>query len=144
VARFVLVGAASGIVQLALLDLFLRLGWSPIPSDAIAVVAGTEINFLLSTFITWQDRWVSDWWSVRWLLFHASAGTMMIANLLVFLAAHQLVEPLLASGAGIAIAGIGNFILANRVVFRWTRPDRGPHGGSQGRLSEPGSVPASK
>jgi putative flippase GtrA len=119
------------------LALFLGLGWSPTPSDAIAVIAATELNFLLSTFITWQDRWASDWWSVRWLLFHGSTGTMMIVNLLVFLGAQHLVQPLFASAAGIAIAGTGNFILANRVVFQQVSQEQDPRPDSQGRLSEP-------
>jgi putative flippase GtrA len=116
--RFVLVGGSSAVVQLSLLALFLRLGWQPTPADAVAVVVATELNFLLSSFVTWQDRWTSGGWSVRWLLFHASTGSMMLVNLLVFLGAHLALEPLLASAAGIVVAGTGNFVLANRVVFR--------------------------
>src|SRR5215218_5136531 len=72
--RFVIVGGMCGAVQLALLGLFLRSGAPAIPANAVAFLLSAQVNFTLSSFVTWHDR--ADATTTgrglvrRWLRFH--------------------------------------------------------------------------
>src|SRR2546423_9656275 len=115
--RFALTGGLAGLLQLGLLALLTGRGWPAALANAIAFLLAGQVNFALSTTLTWRDRRMTAPLWRRWLLFHGSIAAMAGVNGLVFLAVRTVLPPLLASAAGIAVAAGGNFLLGDRLVF---------------------------
>jgi putative flippase GtrA len=115
--RFMLTGALSGVVQMCLLDIFFDARWPAIPASFIAAFAGAQLNFVLSTLITWSDRPAAVLWR-RWLLYLGSVSGTMVLNVLIFSLLHLICPEDVAAASAIVLTGIANFLLADKVVFR--------------------------
>lgn len=123
--RFVIVGGICGMVQLALLGLFIRSGAPAIPANVAAFLLSAQVNFALSSFFTWHDR--TDATATgglvrRWLRFHGSIAGGALVNQVVFLIARSAAPDLAAAALGIGAAAIANFLLQDRFVFRRRTP----------------------
>jgi putative flippase GtrA len=116
--RFALTGGGAGLVQLGLLALLTGRGWPVASANAVAFLLAAQVNFVLSTTLTWRDRGTTAPLWRRWLMYHGSIVAMAAVNGLVFLAARTALPPVPASATGIAAAGLGNFLLGDRLVFR--------------------------
>src|SRR5579884_2561240 len=115
--RFITSGAIAAAVQLGLLVAFERLGWG-IMSNAAALAVATQVNFLLSARLTWGDRDHGSGLFQRWLLYQGSTGTMAVVNMAVFLVARTWLPAVEASALGILAGAVGNYLSADRMVFR--------------------------
>jgi putative flippase GtrA len=126
--RFALTGGVAAVYQLALLALLTRLGWPDEPADVVAFILATQLNFVLSSRVTWRDRVAatdgktSPW--RRWLAYQASTASMAVINLLIYTIARHGMPDLAAAALGIAAGALGNFILGDRLVFRHQRVRR--------------------
>jgi S1-C subfamily serine protease/putative flippase GtrA len=115
--RFMLTGGLAGLLQIALLTIFADQGWSSLPAIIVAALLGAQLNFVLSSLITWRDRPGAALWQ-RWLLYHGSIAGTMALNVIVVTLLRACVPTVAASAAGILAGGIGNFLLGDHLVFR--------------------------
>jgi putative flippase GtrA len=120
--RFAGTGVAAGGLQLTLLAVLTARGWDTLPANVVAFVVAAQFNFLMSNVVTWRDRQLTGSIRRRWLLFHASIAVMALVNMLVFVAARDLVPALAASALGIAAGACGNYLAGDRLIFRQPSP----------------------
>jgi putative flippase GtrA len=81
-----------------------------------------QVNFLLSQFFTWHDRWSRalrpTTLVARLLMFNASASSTGLVNQSVFAFANLFTSYIVAAAFGIGVAAVLNFTLNDRLVFR--------------------------
>ncbi|HEU5228192.1 MAG TPA: glycosyltransferase, partial [Ktedonobacteraceae bacterium] len=122
--RFACIGGMAGAIQVSMLELLTKQGWSAVVANIIAFLLSAQVNFLLNSLFTWHDRRVKSEASklkiifVRWLSFHGSIAGTALLNELVFIIASTVIPTLLASMLGIGAAALINFFVFNRLVFR--------------------------
>jgi putative flippase GtrA len=120
--RFAITGGSAGLIQLGLLRLLEGLGVTPILANALGFLFAAQANFLLSQTFTWADRPPDDalgeGLGQRWLRFHLAIAGTAVLNLAIFAVASAVLPDLVASALGIGVAGIANYLLADRLVFR--------------------------
>ncbi len=132
--RFAITGGLAGLLQLTLLGLLTRHGWSPLVANTVAFLLAAQFNFVVSNLFTWRDRRTTQSLGGRWLAFHGSIASMAVVNLVVFAVARTMLPDLLASAAGIAAASVGNFFIGDRLVFQSRRRSAAPGPRSLQRL----------
>jgi putative flippase GtrA len=118
--RFAAVGGASGVVQLTLLALLTRAGWSPLLANLVGFILSAQLNFSMSYLITWSDRvglYTRQQVVGRWARFHASIVGAAALNMLVFALARIAIPDLAAGVVGIGVAALANFLAGDRFVF---------------------------
>jgi putative flippase GtrA len=124
--RFAAVGATAGAIQLGLLALLTARGLPAVPANTAAFLLAAQVNFALSTLVTWRDRVRGQARPApllrRWTAFHGSIAGTALLNQAVFLAARAVLPDLAASALGIALAAGMNYLAQDRVVFRRERP----------------------
>jgi putative flippase GtrA len=114
--RFTITGMACAAIQLLLLQLLTSSRLRALPANLAAFAVSAQFNFFLSSTFTWSDR-PGGAVTSKWLRFLAAASGTALLNLSLFQLA-RLVLPLLpAAGAGIVLAAILNFVVADRAVF---------------------------
>jgi dolichol-phosphate mannosyltransferase len=118
--RFNAVSAIGVVVQLATLTSLTRIGVPYLVATALAVGAAVVHNFLWHRRWTWRDRRATGA-RAQFVSFALANGAMsLVTNLVVMAAlvsgAH--VRPAIANLVAIAAAGLVNFVLGDRVVFR--------------------------
>jgi putative flippase GtrA len=123
--RFATTGGLAGLVQIALLHLWTRLGCNPLAANAAAFLIAAQVNFWLSDCFTWGDR-LNDpgpdsTLRRRWVRFHLSILGTSLLNMAVFAIARA-TQPIVVAGIlGIGSTALANFILGDRFVFRSPR-----------------------
>lgn len=116
--RFAVTGGVAGMVQLALLQLLTSMGWHGLPADALGILAGTQVNFVLSALFIWRDRDIQGQWPRRWAEFHLATLATTLLNLSVFVLVELVMPRLVAAVIGIGVAGIINYLIEDSFVFR--------------------------
>jgi dolichol-phosphate mannosyltransferase len=120
--RFAFVGVFAGLVQLSVFSLLILRGVDPVLGNALAFLGSVQLNFLLSSLITWRDRGVPPGWMavpMRWARFHAVCAVGAAVNFMTFfMLARGPLPALVASGAGILAGAAVNYAVNDRVVFR--------------------------
>jgi putative flippase GtrA len=124
--HFMFTGGLAGLLQIYLLMVFTHYGWPPVAASATAALLGAQLNFMLSSLITWRDRPAEVLWR-RWLLYQGSIVGTMALSVLVFSLLHTIYPAVMASAGGILAGGIANFILGNHLVFRKRLPAAAMH-----------------
>ena len=117
--RFNLVGAGGVAVQVAVLALLGHCGIHYLLATILAVECALIHNFLWHRKWTWVDRHNSPF-AKTLMRFHLLNGSLSIfGNLLMMrLLAGELGMPLLfANLVSIGVCAVGNFLLADRLVF---------------------------
>ncbi|MGD0765707.1 MAG: GtrA family protein [Dehalococcoidia bacterium] len=123
VARFLAVGGTCAIVQLSILHTLVVSGVEPHLGNLAAFIVSMELNFVLSQFFTWRDRWSAGLRPSmilgRFLMFNVSASaTSGVLNQGAFALFSLFISYLPAAAIGICVAATSNFLLNDRVVFR--------------------------
>jgi putative flippase GtrA len=123
IAVFAAVGALCFAVQLALLTLIVHVGVDRPIADAIGFALSAQLNFLLSTRFTWQDRKVAGRRDigVRWLAYNATALLSLAFNTAVFTVAYQAVGTTAAALLGVLAGTAVVYLTCNYIVFRVRR-----------------------
>jgi len=141
--RFAFVGAGCGLLQLLLLVALKLAGLPGVPANVGAYLLSAQVNFVLSNRFIWHDRWVSgpvgQDLARRWLRFHASIlGTFLLSQA-VFILGRFVLADVVASALGIAVSGVGNFLIQDLVTFRRlsTNDVRSKHWAKAARASVP-------
>jgi len=123
IVRFVSVGAVASLLQLLLLYLIQLTGISKLVANFFAFEISTQVNFVLSYFITWYDRTPKEptvrYVIERLLAFNGMAVSTLIINMSVFailLFFH--VHYMVAGALGIIAATTTNFVVSSRLIFR--------------------------
>jgi len=139
--RFVVTATICTIVQEVILFGLIHLKVNRIWSDGIGFGLAAQVNFGLSSLLTWGDRILSQIKRsvlARWLKFNAFAGVVLLTNVGIFtlvmqhdkavgkslsgvwpgVTNHVDMSVLLASLAGICAGALVSFNLNNRVTFR--------------------------
>ena len=138
VVRFLTVGGTCGLIQLSILHgLVAGQGMGERLANFIAFIVSMELNFVLSQFFTWRDRWSSTLQPHKFLarlaMFNVSAAsTSGVVNQGVFNLVNLFMWYLPAAAIGICAAAFANFMLNDRLVFRlWSK------GGASATIAEP-------
>jgi cellulose synthase/poly-beta-1,6-N-acetylglucosamine synthase-like glycosyltransferase/putative flippase GtrA len=145
--RFVTVGGTCFVFQLAVLFGLIHLGLAGSFADALAFFLSAQLNFTLSSLITWRDRPAANAKriSARWLAYNGTALLSLGINTAIFVGAHHVVGVLPAAAVGVAGAMAFTYLVCNRLVFRsredgeelrvaFTEP--APPSGSYGQVPE--------
>ncbi len=119
--RFAAVGGASSFLQLVFLVALVTIGFPKDPANAVAFLLSTQVNFALSSAITWRDRSAPGLPSrtvIRRLLsFNGMAVSTLVINETIFALA-LLRLPYLAAGAlGILVAAPISYLVSHRLIF---------------------------
>ena len=122
VVRFLAVGGTCGVIQLIILHKLVVSDVEAHLANLAAFIVSMELNFVLSQFFTWRDRWSASLRPSkvlgRLLLFNLSAATTGIVNQGVFALANLFIGYLPAAAVGIGVAAFTNFLLNDRLVLR--------------------------
>jgi putative flippase GtrA len=120
-ARFGCVGGFCAALQLGLLGLLVTAGLPHALANVAALLLSTQLNFGLSQSVTWADRTAASdgrtGLAQRWARFHAMVAVSLLLNQLTFQMAEAHLHYLPAAALGIAVGGIVNFALSDRLVF---------------------------
>jgi putative flippase GtrA len=121
-ARFGVVGGASALIQLSMLELFKAAGLPSVPAYASGMAIAVQFNFLLNMMLVWGDRPLIDGRIAsqvrRWLTFHACIALSLALNLGTFAIAQTLIADLLAGVVAIATSTLVKFVSLDRLTFR--------------------------
>jgi putative flippase GtrA len=121
-ARFLAVGGTCGVIQLSILHALVVSDVEAHLANLAAFIVSMELNFVLSQFFTWRDRWspTLSFGKVmgRLALFNVAATTTGSVNQGVFAVFNLFIWYMPAAAIGICLASITNFLLNDRLVFR--------------------------
>jgi putative flippase GtrA len=120
---FAAVGATCFGVQLALLTATVHLGANRPVANAIGFAFSAQLNYLLSSKITWRDRSVSGWRDMggRWLAYNGTALVSLGVNTAVFTLAYHEIGTTPASALGVVIGTVVVYLTCNLLIFRGAR-----------------------
>ena len=123
---FLIVGGACAALQLGLLFVLAEFAGVGAWSNALAFLASGQVNFLLSTLLTWRDRTSVSWrGTARGLLrFNAVIGVGALANQAIFLGFERAVPYLLAGAIALVMTTLTKYFVADRWVFPRVHPLR--------------------
>jgi putative flippase GtrA len=117
---FATVGATCFLGQFMLLSIMVRLGiYRPI-ANAVSFAISAQLNFLLSSRLTWRDRPAADRRSTsgRWLAYNATALVSLGCNTGVFVAAYHTIGTTPAAALGVVSGTCLVYLVCNLLVFR--------------------------
>ena len=109
-------------------------------ANAVAFAISAQLNFLLSSRVTWRDRPASglSGTGARWLAYNATALVSLGCNTAVFAATYHSIGTIAAAGLGVVTGTCVVYLTCNLLVFRGTRPAQTP---AQTVASEAEAVP---
>ena len=119
--RFGAVGGSCATLQLLALALLVRLGAEPHGANVLAFLLSTQVNFALSSVITWRDRRVAPGLAAagkRLAGYNALALGSLAINQLVFTLALPSASVLVASALGILAGMVLTYTVSGQVLFR--------------------------
>ena len=92
----------------------------PALANSLAFAVSAQLNFLLSSRLTWGDRPAGGWrdTSGRWAAYNGTALLSLIFDTGVFTASYRLVGTPAAAAAGVLAATCLTFLVCNRLIFR--------------------------
>jgi cellulose synthase/poly-beta-1,6-N-acetylglucosamine synthase-like glycosyltransferase/putative flippase GtrA len=104
----------------AVLFALIHLGLAAPIADAVGFFLAAQLNFVLSSLVTWRDRPALRAQSVaaRWLAYNATALVSLGINTLIFAGVHEAVGILPAAILGVAGGMVFTFLVCNTLVFR--------------------------
>jgi putative flippase GtrA len=117
---FAAVGITCFLGQFMLLSMMVRLGvYRPI-ANAMSFAISAQLNFLLSSRLTWRDRPVAGRRGTggRWLAYNATALASLGCNTAVFLAAYRAIGTTPAAALGVVTGTCLVYLACNLFVFR--------------------------
>jgi putative flippase GtrA len=117
---FTVVGVTCFLGQFALLGVLVRLGIYRPVANAASFAVSAQLNFLLSSRLTWRDRPAAGRRGTgsRWLAYNATALASLGCNTGVFIAAYRTVGTTAAAALGVVTGTCLVYLACNLVVFR--------------------------
>ena len=128
IAIFAAVGATCFGVQLVMLTALVHLGVNRPAANAIGFAISAQVNFLLSSKVTWRDRTVSGWRDrgARWVAYNGTALLSLGINTAVFTLAYHSIGTTPASAFGVLIGTVVVYLTCNLLIFRGARQAPAP------------------
>jgi putative flippase GtrA len=120
ILKYIAVGVTCFSVQFILLTAMIHLGvYRPIANSA-AFAVSAQLNFLLSSRLTWGDRPVSGWRHAggRWAAYNGTALASLACDTVVFTGTYRAIGTTAAAAVGVISAAGLTYLVCNRVVFR--------------------------
>ncbi|GAA1000444.1 hypothetical protein GCM10009555_103460 [Acrocarpospora macrocephala] len=119
------VGSTCFAVQYLLLTSLMVAGVRAPIANAVGIAVSAQLNFTLSSLLTWKDRPGGSPRRVlgRLLAYNATAMTALCVNTAVFTLAYRTAGISAAAAAGVAAGMVFNYAGSNHLVFRGHRPD---------------------
>jgi putative flippase GtrA len=147
IAVFAVVGAVCFGVQLALLTLMMHLGAYRPVANAVAFAISAQLNFLLSSRVTWRDRPVAGrrGTGARWLAYNGTALVSLGCNTAIFTFSYRSIGTTPAAALGVLTGTCVVYLTCNLLVFRGTRAapaPAAPESTSPGGAAQPATVRA--
>ena len=107
-------------VQVAVLVGLIHLGLAAPVADAVGFFLAAQLNFVLSSLVTWRDRPAlrAQGVAARWLAYNGTALVSLGINTVIFAGVHEAVGVLPAAIFGVAGAMIFTFLVCNTLIFR--------------------------
>ncbi|GAA0425081.1 hypothetical protein Acor_36620 [Acrocarpospora corrugata] len=127
-ATFAGVGSTCFAVQYLLLTSLMVLGVRAPIANAVGIAISAQLNFTLSSLLTWKDRPSGSPRRIltRLLAYNATALTALCANTAIFTLTYRTTGISTAAAAGVAAGMLFNYAGSNHLVFRGA--SRTPHG----------------
>jgi putative flippase GtrA len=118
------VGITCFAAQLALLAILTRLGTYRPVGNAVSFALSAQLNFLLSSRLTWRDRPTAGrrGLGARWLAYNGTAALSLGCNTAVFTLAYKSIGSGLAAAVGVVAGTCVVYVICNFLVFRATHP----------------------
>ena len=84
-----------------------------------AFLISAQLNFLLSSLLTWADRETGGRRSIAWRLlrFNALISVAAVANQAIYLAFERMLPYLLAGAIALVVTAVAKYFIADRWVF---------------------------
>lgn len=122
--RFGAVGCICALFQLLVLSLLVRAQFEAHIANTVAFLASTQINFALSSTITWRDRRASarslTLMGRRLLGYNTLALGSLVINQVAFAVALRALPYLGAALVGILAGMLLTYVISGRLLFRRT------------------------
>lgn len=131
---FVGVGATCFLAQITVLTVLSALGVSRPLGNAFGFVISAQLNFLLSSKLTWRDRPgrnTRTLWA-RLLSYNATAAVSLAVNTAVFTVAYHQLGNLAAAALGVLCGMCVTYLVCDLLIFR-ERPRKRPKHASPAR-----------
>jgi putative flippase GtrA len=124
ILTFATIGVTCFLVQFALLSVMVRLGMYRPLANAVSFAISAQLNFLLSTRITWRDRPSAGGRSTgaRWLAYNGTALVSLGCNTAVFVLTYHAVGTTPAAVLGVMTGTCLVYLVCNFLVFRSAAP----------------------
>src|ERR1700677_74575 len=119
IQKYVAVGVTCFSVQFILLTTIVHLGiYRPIANSA-AFAVSAQLNFLLSSKLTWGDRPARGWRRSggRWAAYNGTALLSLACDSTVFAGIYRSVGTTAAAVIAVIAASCLTYLVCNRVVF---------------------------
>jgi putative flippase GtrA len=120
---FVSVGVTCFAFQFVLLTLMVHLSVYRPVANAVAFAISAQLNFLLSSRLTWRDRAVVGprGTGARWLAYNATALVSLGCNTAVFTLSYRSIGTTPAAALGVVGGTCLVYIACNLLIFRGMR-----------------------
>jgi len=118
--RFLVLGAFSAIIAIAMLEGLKRLGIGAVLAYAIALAVSLQLQFVTNQTFVWGDRPHEGRRDLfdRWVGFHAYTALSLVANLVIFAGVHLVAPDIVAVGVGTLAATAFKFGTLDRLTFK--------------------------
>jgi putative flippase GtrA len=122
------VGITCFATQLVLLAVLARLGTYRPVANAVSFALSAQLNFLLSSRLTWRDRPATGrrGLGARWLAYNGTAGLSLGCNTAVFTLSYTSIGSVPAAAADVLAGTCVVYVICNYLVFRGARPATRP------------------
>jgi putative flippase GtrA len=113
------VGITCFAAQLALLAILARLGTYRPVANAVSFAVSAQLNFLLSTRLTWRDRPATGrrGRGARWLAYNGTAALSLGCNTAIFTVTYTSIGSGPAAVAGVLAGTCVVYVICNLLVF---------------------------
>jgi putative flippase GtrA len=94
-------------------------------ANAVGFAISAQLNFLLSSRITWRDRPVSGrrGTGARWLAYNGTALVSLGCNTTIFTLTYRAIGTTFAAAVGVLVGTVVVYLTCNMLVFRGSRQD---------------------
>jgi putative flippase GtrA len=127
---FAAIGATCFLAQFILLTVMTNLGAYRPLANAASFAISAQLNFLLSTRITWRDRPSAGGrgTTARWLAYNGTALISLGCNTAVFVLVYHAIGTTPAAMLGVLTGTCIVYLICNLLVFRSAPPAATPPG----------------
>ena len=120
ILKYIAVGVTCFSVQFAALTALIHLALYRPLANSIAFAASAQLNFMLSSKLTWGDRPARGWRSVgrRWAAYNGTALLSLACDSVVFAVCYRTIGTTAAAASGVLTATGLTYLVCNWMIFR--------------------------